>query len=215
MTSTMTRVIDFREMRPEPMMKWSNGKQKSLTPKQLRARARRAKRNGKDFTPEMQLLYKPVEQWDIEELAKGRPKNAAGDFRGRPPTWVSREVYETAMDRFRLVIREKVQGEAAGALDIVHFILHNEETDEKGKPMVPASVKLDAAKWLTEHIIGKPTQKIESDISVKLQGVLAQCMVPAEMVGLPDRILPPVTAVITSAPETGDVWDAEELDDDS
>lgn len=160
---------------------------KLLTPKQIRARARRRAARGAKGSKEIlseqefQALYKPVEEWDLEELARGRPKNADGKFTGRPPSWVDRQVYEKAMDRFKSLVREGMQANAVNALDTIEWILGNTDEDERGKPIVPASTKLDAAKFLMEHVVGKPTQRVEGDISVKLQALLGVAMVnPAQ-----------------------------------
>jgi hypothetical protein len=208
---TEARTIDFSRVKSVPRFK--TGREKSLSPKQLRARARRLAEKGKSPANELELLYKPIEQWDAEELAKGRPRAVDGTFKGRPPTWVTRELYEQAMSRFTQVIREQVQTEAAGALGVVKMLMESEEVDDKGKPLVPASVKLDAAKWLTEHVIGKPTQRVEQDISVKLQAVLGQVMWTP---GMPaPALMGPVQPVIQSTPETADgVWDVDGYSDD-
>lgn len=189
-----------------------HNKMLSSSRKQLRARARRKQAKGKSPKVELEMLYKPIEEWDMEELARGRPRTVAGDFRGRPPTWCSQGLYEQAMDRFKQVVRENIQNEATGAIDVIHWLMNCQEHDHKGKPIVPPSVKLDCAKWLTEHIIGKPTQRIEADISVKLQAVLAQAMVGAD--DSPLR-LPPVQPVLAAAMETSEgFWDAEADEDE-
>ena len=54
--------------------------------------------------------------------------------------------------------------------------MSSQELDIKGRPMVPASTKLDAAKFLLEHVVGKPTQRVENDVSVKLQSILGVVM---------------------------------------
>src|SRR4051794_20110709 len=99
---TEARTIDFSRVKSVPRFK--TGREKSLSPKQLRARARRLAEKGKSPANELELLYKPIEQWDAEELAKGRPRAVDGTFKGRPPTWVTRELYEQAMSRFTQVI---------------------------------------------------------------------------------------------------------------
>lgn len=158
---------------------------KLLTPKQIRARARRrVKRGGRGellSQAEFEALYKPVEEWDLDELARGRPRNASGNFTGRKPGWVTRQVYEQAMDRFRVMVKEGMQANAVSALDTIEYILGNDQVDEKGKPVVPASTKLDAAKFLMEHVVGKPTQRVEGDISVRLQALLGVAMVNPSM----------------------------------
>lgn len=171
---------DYKPTRETP--RTADGK--LLTPKQIRARARRRiKRNEVVSDEELDYLYrKPIEEWDLEELAKGRPRNAKGHFKGPAPSWVSSTVHEEAMTRYTAAVKSDMRSTTVDALTVLKQIITNEDTDEKGKPFVPASTKLDAAKFLLEHVVGKPTQRIESDISVKLQGILGQVMVnPSQM----------------------------------
>lgn len=157
-----------------------NAEGKLLTPKQIRARARRAsqkKRRGLMSEVEFEALYKPIEEWDLEELARGRPRNVDGNFRGRKPGWITREVHERAMEQFQLAIKTEMSSQSITALDTLRYILENEEVDERGKPVVPAAAKLQASTFLLEHVVGKPKQQIQQDISVKLQGILGAVMV--------------------------------------
>lgn len=164
---------------------------KLLTPKQIRARARRkAKRREIMTDQEFEYLYeKPVEEWDMEELAKGRPRNSAGGFSGPRPKWVTSAVHERAMERYTAAVKTDMRATTVDALDAIRWIIQNEDVDDKGKPIVPAGTKLEASKFLIEHVVGKPTQRIESDVSVKLQGILGQVMVnPNDLVGgTPDQ----------------------------
>lgn len=192
---------------------------KLLTPKQIRARARRrAKRAEMMSDLEFETAYKPIEEWDLEELARGRPRNMNGNFRGATPKWVNREVHERAMDLFKQAIKSEMNAATPKAMDAILHMIQNEEVDEKGKPIVPASTKLDAAKFLLEHIVGKPTQRVENDISVKLQAILGSVMVnPAEALGNGDGPyqighLPGHTFALGSAGD--DVVDGEIIDDD-
>lgn len=156
-----------------------------LTPKQLRTRARRRIKRGQDLIDDnYDRIMKPLDQWDNEELARGRPRNAAGDFRGTPPRYITRELHERAMERFKTLIRDEMNAQSITALRTIQMVLDSEEVDFKGKPIVGAAQKLDAAKFLLEHIVGKPTQPTTTDISVKLQGILGAVMVnPAEIGG--------------------------------
>jgi hypothetical protein len=115
-----------------------------------------------------------------------------------------------------------MNGLTPGAVDAVDWILGNEDVDDKGKPIIPASTKLDAAKFLLEHTVGKPTQRIESDVSVRLQTILAQVMVnpaqallPAAEGGQGYNIghLPGVTLPMGAATDD-DIIDVEEVDED-
>lgn len=162
-----------------------NAEGKLLTPKQIRARARRqAAKKGKRARnqplmseTEFEALYKPIEEWDLEELARGRPRSSDGGFRGRKPGWITREVHERAMEMFQMAIKTEMSTMSITGLDTLRYILENEETDDRGKPMIPASVKLQATTFLLEHQVGKPKQQIQQDISVKLQGILGAVMV--------------------------------------
>lgn len=161
-------IMDFTDVDGPP--KFNNGKEKSLTKKQIRARARR---HAKISEAEFNLLYKPIEEWDEEELARGRPRAADGTFRGQAPNWITRELHEQAMARFKGIVEGRMRQETVNALDVVRRILENDDLDDRGRPAVSASTKLDAAKFLLEHAVGKPTQRVEQDISVRLQGLLA------------------------------------------
>lgn len=156
---------------------------KVLTPKQIRARARRRMKRADIMSDqELEYLYqKPIGEWDLEELAKGRPRNKQGTFSGPKPKWVNAAVHEEAMERYTAAVKSDMNSTTVDALAVLKDLINNNEYDEKGKPVVPASTKLDAAKFLIEHVVGKPKQRIEADVSVKLQGILGQVMVnPAQ-----------------------------------
>jgi hypothetical protein len=146
---------------------------KSMSRKQIRARARR---KNSILQEELELLYKPIDQWDADELARGYPKAKDGTFKGKKPAFIDRALHEQIVKRFEEVVRLEMNGHTIEALAVVGRILADMDEDEKGRPMVPASVKLDAAKFLIEHVIGKPKQRTESDISIKLQGILGVAM---------------------------------------
>lgn len=151
---------------------------KLLTPKQIRARARRRMKRAEIMTTQEQevIFRKPIEEWDLEELSRGRPRNAHGNFRGPKPQWITREVHEASMERFKTAIKSEMNATTVSAMEVVTAMLQNEDVDDKGRPIVSASTKLDAAKFLIEHVIGKPKQQLEADVSVKLQGILATVM---------------------------------------
>lgn len=147
--------------------------------KQERARQRRALRTGVTKI----LEYKPLDEWDDEELARGRPRGPSGTFQGVAPNWVARAVHEEAIRRFTDITQANLRAIIPKAIRTVEYILDNDEVDEKGKPYVPMSTKLDAAKWVVEHLVGKPTQRVEADISVRLQGLLANVLVQPDEAG--------------------------------
>src|SRR5882724_7905608 len=106
---------------------------------------------------------KPIEDWDDEELARGRPRNSAGDFRGKAPAWVSREVHEEAVRRFTNIATDDMRALVPEAIKTVENIILSTATDEKGKRLVPPAVQLAAAQWVVEHLVGKPKQRLEAD----------------------------------------------------
>lgn len=199
---------------------------KLLTPKQIRARARRqaARKNnrGKKMSEaEFEALYKPIEEWDLEELARGRPRNIDGNFRGRKPGWITREVHERAMEMFVDLTKAEMGALAPSALDSLRWVLTSDETDERGKPVVPASAKNQAAGMILEHIVGKPKQHMQQDISVKLQGILGSVMVnpneglaPEDQGGMGGYQLAHFPGHTIPIGVSDDIVDGEVLDDD-
>lgn len=144
--------------------------------KQIRQRARRKMKAADD---ELAQLYggRGIDEWDMEELARGRPRAKDGSFKGRTPGFIDRALHEQIVKRFEDIIKSDMNANAVGALKVLAKILDDEEIDEKGKPRTPAGVKLEASKFLIEHVIGKPKQRQEVDISVKLQSILGSSMV--------------------------------------
>lgn len=148
----------------------------SKNKKQIRQRARRKMKIAQD---EIQLLYegRGIDTWDAEELARGRPRASDGTFKGKAPAFIDRNLHEQIVKRFEEIVRQEMNAYTVDALRVVGKILDNEEVDDKNKPLVAAGTKLDAAKFLIEHVIGKPKQRMETDISVKLQAILGHAMV--------------------------------------
>ena len=157
---------------------------KKLTPKNVRVRLnKKRKRTGgmAEIKPyELATLYgdrKPLEEWDAEELARGRPRNKDGKFAGPKPQYVTMQIHEEAVDRFSKFVKTEMSVSTIEAIEQLNKILSNDEQDYRGKPVIPPSVKLDAAKFLIEHIVGKPKQHIEQDVSIKLQSILGSVIV--------------------------------------
>lgn len=150
---------------------------RSMTPKQIKRRAKRQGRQTLTREEKKHMITKPIEDWDIEELAKGRPKDKNGHFTGAKPAWITRDMHEKALKRFHEVVRGDMNSHAVRALTLSLELMEDRSTDEKGRPMVPAGVKADLAKFMIEHLVGKPTQPTQVDINVKLAGVLADSLV--------------------------------------
>lgn len=175
------RIVDFSEaeLSPDEDARPMNAKGRLMTGKQVRSRARRILKSGRKLDDETFEAWagKPIDDWDLEELSRGRPRDASGTFRGKPPQYMPRAVHERIADRFKMLIKDQLNQNAVQALGVISNLILSEDFDEKGKPLVPASVKLDASKWLVEHVVGKPVQPTQTDVSVKLQGILGAVMV--------------------------------------
>lgn len=199
-------IDDHRVPMPVKPMRDRNGHRMNMTPKQLRERARRSKKGAQ--SQEFEILYRPVEEWDAEELARGRPRGRDGKFTGLAPKWITRELHEEAMTRFRQVIRDGMNAGSNIALKTITGLMTSEETDDDGRPKVSASVKLDAAKFLIDHTLGKPKQRVETDISVRLQGMLASAIITPGM--LPAQ--PDAKSLTSPRDPVVDIWSSEDDD---
>jgi hypothetical protein len=161
------------------------------------------------------LFNKPIEEWDLDELAHGRPRNEKGTFTGRKPKWINAMVHEQAMERYKTAVKTDMRSTTVDALGVIRWILANDEVDDKGKPIVPVSVKADMSKFLLEHTVGKPKQEVGVDISVKLQNILGAVLVnPGEAAqGYSLGHMPGITMQLATK-EDDNIIDAEEVPDD-
>lgn len=166
--------------------------------KQIRARARRKQSIAEE---ELALLYKPIEEWDNEELARGRPRDKKGGWTTKSPVYVNRAVHEAAVRRFEVIVRQEMNMCTIDALSVVRKILVDEAVDWKGKPRTSPSVKLQAAQFLIEHIIGKPKQRIEGDISIKMQQMLGAVLVMPSPDALDYDPNPPLQLAASHTPQ--------------
>lgn len=120
---------------------------------------------------------KPIEDWDLEELARGRPRDKNGKFQGMTPKWISPTVQKEARRR----LLEHAFGTMAGHVDTAITTLINliksEDVDDKGKPIVDARTKLQACIFILEHIMGKPKAVVELTDTNEAKSALAAAIV--------------------------------------
>lgn len=87
-----------------------------------------------------------ISELDEEELARGYPRAADGSFRN-PPVVIPRAIHARMMrelfERANLRLRENL----TDAASVMAQIMNNPELDPK--------VRMDAAKWLIERVMGK------------------------------------------------------------
>ncbi|MEH1098210.1 hypothetical protein [Micromonospora sp. CPCC 205561] len=73
----------------------------SRKPKEIRKRLRRGDDLERDLAMLEEAGYKPVSEWDDEELAKGKPRDRRGSFSGRTPEWRKEQVEAEALRRHK------------------------------------------------------------------------------------------------------------------
>lgn len=161
----------------------------STDPKQIRVRLRRAakgdkKRDGR-MERDIEMLYrKPIEEWDMEELSHGRPRNVAGTFAGRPPSWITPTIQKEAKKRLLDETLGSLAGHIGKAVKAIGELIESEEVDENGKPIVDARTKLAAATFTIEHFLGKPKAIIEVQADDFTKQAIASAIVLDD--GLPE-----------------------------
>jgi hypothetical protein len=77
------------------------GRELSRKPKEIRKRLRRGDNLERDLAMLEEAGYKPVSEWDDEELARGRPRDRRGLFSGRTPEWRKEQVEAEALRRHK------------------------------------------------------------------------------------------------------------------
>ncbi len=145
------------------MSNFDNGKPKSDRP--ISRAHRQRKINPKSKKAVDALIedhgWKPIEEWSLTELAKGRPADKNGKFSGSPPKWVTPEVLAQVRKRHKQMISDGVQEMAEDAITLMHRLMHDDDVDDNGKPITPAATKFAAAKYILDQTIGAPIAKVE------------------------------------------------------
>lgn len=147
----------------------------SRKPHQIRNRLRRSGgRIEEDMRMYLEVVYqKPIEKWDLEELARGRPRDKNGEFRGRTPSWVSAAIQKEARRRLVNHAFGSLTTHVDFAVQTVINLIKSDEVDERGRPLVDAKTKLQACMFIIEHVIGKPKATIELTQDQKQSAIAA------------------------------------------
>lgn len=149
--------------------------QRELSTKPQAARAR-MRRSGNKLDRDMKILAdsrKPVEEWDMEELARGRPKDADGHFRGAPPKWITPIVLGEAKRRLGVESYRLLSGHITDAINVMHKLMMSTERDADGKPIVDARTRMQAAMFIIEQVMGKAKARVEVDTNDNTRTFLA------------------------------------------
>lgn len=135
----------------------------SQNPKQIRNRLRRhAGKLEEDVAMYSMVKYgKPIEDWDLEELARGRPRSKNGKFNGAAPGWITPTIQKEARRRLLDHTLGKMAGHIDLAIQTVVNLIMCDEVDERGKPLVDPKTKLQGCMFIIEHFLGKPKAFVE------------------------------------------------------
>lgn len=155
---------------------------KSTRPRAVRERLRRQSQTTKKYNEQIlddiAILYKkPVAEWDWEELSRGRPRGENGKFSGTKPDWVTPSTLAEAQRRMRNLTESELMTHANHAIAVLVELMTDSDCDDFGKPVVPASVRIDAAKYILNHTIGLPRARVEIEASNPLQELMADVLV--------------------------------------
>lgn len=167
----------------------------SKDPAQIRRRLRRANKKNQARQEEDVKLYleatgkKPIEEWDWEELAKGRPRDSKGGFTGRKPTWITPTVTKEAKRRLMDHTLSELNLHINVAIECIVGLIKSEDVDDHGKPLVDARTKLAASMFIIEHVTGKPKAVFEIEANDNVRQALAAAIVLDD--GKPQGHLPP------------------------
>jgi hypothetical protein len=146
--------------------------------KHIRQRARDGKMDPKAAA---EALYgKPLDEWDDEELAWGRPRNADGNFRGPAPAWLTDEVRHEAVRRFADRVRTDLRLATTSATKVLRKLMEDESEDDDGRFKVAAGVRLNAAIYLLDQVVGKATQPLDVTAEIKMAGLLGNVILNPE-----------------------------------
>lgn len=181
--------------------------QLSTKPDQIRRRLRRGVNREQDLELYAQYSphFKPVEEWSLEELAHGKPRNKSGTFAGRTPGWVTTEIIREARRRLVDHTNGLLGAHVGFAVRTMIKLIKSEDVDDNGRPIVSARDKLDACKFIIEHVKGKATAFIELDAKDFTQKMIAAAIIL-------DDGLPQDEPIILEGSVIED--EIEELDDD-
>lgn len=140
----------------------------SKDPGQIRRRLRRKeKARAQDLDLYQDLIYgKRIEDWDLEELARGRPRAKDGTFKGRTPGWLTPAIQNEAKRRLLEETYGLLAGHVHQAVKVMGQLLVSDEVDDNGKPVVDSKTKYAAAAFIIEHMIGKPQALVKMEVEV-------------------------------------------------
>lgn len=152
---------------------WSKGN-KSTNPHSIYMRIRGLQAR---VATEIELYFEarnwpPIEQWTLNELVNGAPQDpVTGAYqRGRRATWLQQTIDAEIKRRMADSVRREMAKYLPGAIQVVGEMA-SPDSD------VDPNIKLAAAKLLIDHVIGKPTVRVEASADRGPMDFLADAIV--------------------------------------
>lgn len=147
----------------------------SRKPSAVRARLRRS---NADINRDVEsLLPKPLDEWDLEELAHQKVRDKNGRFTGRPGKWLTPKIQQEIKKRLVQRTFGDLSLEVGSAIKAIHHLITSDEVDYDGKPVVSPSVRFQASQYVLDHVIGKSTIKVDVEEGSALHSILAGALV--------------------------------------
>jgi hypothetical protein len=141
----------------------------SRRPAAIRDRLRRHEAKLEELAD---VVYsKPINEWDLEELTRGRPRSEDGTFSGRRSPKLNPLIEAEIRKRVPQEAYAEVMRHVGQAIAVLIDLMVNSE-DER--------LRVDVAKFLTDHVIGKPKQHVDVDLGTNTKGFLAKALVTRE-----------------------------------
>lgn len=156
----------------------------SKDPKLARRRLRNAAASERTVTPQMKrdveiIYHKPIEEWDWEELSRGRVRNPnGGGFKnGNDNASLVPIITDEAKRRMRELTEHQIMTLGQQAITVLRDLMTNNEIDDWGKAVVSPAVKVQAATYVLNHIIGTPGHRQEETGKDKLLELMGGVLV--------------------------------------
>ena len=169
----------------------------SRRPASIRQRLRR---NGGRAAEDIALLFevqnghaKPVSEWTLEELQRGRPRHPTSGWLGQRPKWITPIIQAEVRKRLRDETIGQLVGHTGQAIKVLAEFLKNDEEPH---------LKFKAATLILEYAAGAPDKQLHITGNVQLQSMLAGALVLDD--GSPAHPVIDGTAAWADEPEDDD-----------
>ncbi|WP_203899354.1 hypothetical protein [Virgisporangium aliadipatigenens] len=119
---------------------------------------KRLARRGRDSMADLEALYATgyprLENWDLEELSRGQPRDKNGTFTGTPPKHIRKYVLDEAIRRGADLTRHEIFGCVGSAVRVIRDLIESPDVDPK--------VRADLSKFVVEQIIGRAALTVQA-----------------------------------------------------